>query len=97
MLEAKIDELLAKGIRPVDIAKIYDLDKKEVSSYVWQKKFAEQKKEWRENIIAKFAEIANIDESAAEKLYNFALSVFGDPKNFKKIKSKCNQQKKEAT
>jgi hypothetical protein len=88
MLEAKIDELLAKGIRPADIAKIYDLEKKEVISYAWRKRFAEHKEQWRKSIISKFMETAGIDEGSAEKLYNFVLSVFGEPKNFNKVKAK---------
>jgi len=71
MMESKIDELLAKGIRPTDIAKIYDLNKNEVISYVKKKSNAEKALKLYGKRIAGIMKIANIDEATAEKVYRY--------------------------
>jgi len=71
MLEAQIDSLLAKGIRPIDIAKIYDLDTAEVRKYITEKK-KKQKAEIKESECIKgMIKAADIDTATAEKIYAF--------------------------
>jgi len=78
MIEAKIDELLAKGIRPTDIAKIYDLKKSDVVSYVKKKKNAEKALKLRGERIAGIMKIAKIDEATAENVYSYCFGKAGE-------------------
>jgi len=78
MIESKIDELLAKGIRPSDIAKIYDLEKGVVISYVRKKNNAHKEDTRRKELVAGIMKIAKIDEAAAEKVYSYCFGKAGE-------------------
>jgi len=71
MLEAKIDGLLLKGIRPVDIAKIYDLDISEVRKYIGEKKKKEKAEIKQHECIQGVIKAADVDETTAGKIYSF--------------------------
>jgi len=68
ILEAKILELSAKGIRPSDIAKIYDLNRKDVLGLIFADRKRKEEAARKKSAIEKIIAIAKIEEAAAEKV-----------------------------
>lgn len=67
-MELKILDLNAKGIRPADIAKIYEIPRADVWKIITAKRKAEEEAKKNKAAIEKIMAIAKVEEAIAEKV-----------------------------
>jgi len=67
-MELKIIELSKKGIGAANIAKVYDLERKDVSKVIFKYRQRENEDAKKKSAIEKIMAIAKVEEAIAEKI-----------------------------